>query len=161
MDLELSEGEGTVAFVWNPLHLQVPSVFVEAITGDLSSPDDSDAGESERHIGEDSDADQYAGTLIPDGSAGEELDSDLEKDDGAAEESLEESSKLSKEEVKEAAIRLEKKAKRSGVIYLSTIPPGMNVAKLREILSGYGKIGRIYLEPDKKGREFSGLFQCS
>ncbi|XP_055329676.1 activator of basal transcription 1-like [Paramacrobiotus metropolitanus] len=58
---------------------------------------------------------------------------------------------LSREELKESARQLERKVRRSGVIYLSTIPPGMNVAKLREILSQYGDIGRIYLEVDSKG----------
>lgn len=42
---------------------------------------------------------------------------------------------------------LQKKKKKRGIIYLSTIPPYMNVAKIREIFSQYGEIGRIYLQP--------------
>lgn len=39
-----------------------------------------------------------------------------------------------------------KKTKKRGIIYLSTIPPYMNVAKIREIFSAFGEIGRIYLQ---------------
>ncbi|XP_050744130.1 activator of basal transcription 1 [Drosophila biarmipes] len=41
-----------------------------------------------------------------------------------------------------------KKAKR-GIIYISNIPKHMNVTRLREILGEYGKIGRVYLQPEK------------
>lgn len=39
------------------------------------------------------------------------------------------------------------KTKKRGIVFLSTIPPYMNVAKIREIFSKYGEIGRIYLQP--------------
>lgn len=42
---------------------------------------------------------------------------------------------------------LKKKTKKRGIVFLSTIPPYMNVAKIREIFSKYGEIGRIYLQP--------------
>lgn len=42
----------------------------------------------------------------------------------------------------------EKKKKR-GIIYLSSIPKFMNVTILREMLSEYDKIGRVYLQPAK------------
>lgn len=38
----------------------------------------------------------------------------------------------------------QKKPKR-GIIYLSTIPPYMNVTKIREIFGQYGEIGRVYM----------------
>lgn len=41
-----------------------------------------------------------------------------------------------------------KKAKK-GIIYISNIPKHMNVTRLREILGEYGKIGRVYLQPEK------------
>lgn len=56
-----------------------------------------------------------------------------------------------KTSLKDAALNVESNVKKSGVIYLSSIPPGMNVSKLREIMSQYGALGRIYLEPDQKG----------
>lgn len=42
----------------------------------------------------------------------------------------------------------EKKKKR-GIIYISSIPKFMNVTILREMLSEYAKIGRVYLQPGK------------
>jgi ESF2/ABP1 family protein len=36
-----------------------------------------------------------------------------------------------------------------GVIYLSYIPPGMSVKKVRDIFGRFGEIGRVYLEPTK------------
>ena len=39
-----------------------------------------------------------------------------------------------------------KKTRKRGIIYLSTIPPYMNVAKIREIFSQFGDVGRIYLQ---------------
>ncbi|CAH3972314.1 unnamed protein product [Pieris brassicae] len=48
--------------------------------------------------------------------------------------------------------KLKKKRKR-GIIYLSTIPPYMNVAKIRENFSEFGEIGRIYLQSSAKPGE--------
>lgn len=39
-----------------------------------------------------------------------------------------------------------KKPPKRGIIYLSTIPPYMNVSKIREFFSEYGTVGRIYLQ---------------
>lgn len=36
--------------------------------------------------------------------------------------------------------------KKRGIIYLSTIPKYMNIAKIRDIFSTYGEVGRIYLQ---------------
>ncbi|KAK2580585.1 hypothetical protein KPH14_007707 [Odynerus spinipes] len=38
------------------------------------------------------------------------------------------------------------KKKKSGIIYLSTIPKYMNITRIREIFSNYGKVGRVYLQ---------------
>ncbi|CAB3240162.1 unnamed protein product [Arctia plantaginis] len=46
-----------------------------------------------------------------------------------------------------------KKTKKRGIVYLSTIPPYMNVAKIREIFSEFGEIGRIYLQSTSKPGE--------
>ena len=40
------------------------------------------------------------------------------------------------------------KKKKPGIVYLSTIPPRMNVQLLREALTPYGEIGRIFLQVD-------------
>lgn len=40
------------------------------------------------------------------------------------------------------------KAEKRGVCYLSRVPPHMNPLRLRQILSQYGEIGRVYLTPE-------------
>lgn len=45
------------------------------------------------------------------------------------------------------------KKKKKGIIYLSSIPKFMNVTILRELLSEYAAIGRIFLQPGKLSSE--------
>lgn len=40
-----------------------------------------------------------------------------------------------------------------GIIYLSYIPEGVTVKILREIMSEFGQLGRIYLEPEKNNKK--------
>ncbi|KAH8387496.1 hypothetical protein KR093_007318 [Drosophila rubida] len=42
------------------------------------------------------------------------------------------------------------KKRKKGIIYISNIPKHMNVTRMREILSDFGKVGRIYLQPEKQ-----------
>lgn len=42
----------------------------------------------------------------------------------------------------------QKKIKKTGVCYLSTIPPYMKPVKLRSVLSKFGKLDRIFLKPE-------------
>lgn len=42
-----------------------------------------------------------------------------------------------------------------GIIYLSTIPPYMNVTKVREIFAQFGELGRVYLQPADTNRGVS------
>ncbi|XP_066254877.1 uncharacterized protein [Euwallacea similis] len=44
------------------------------------------------------------------------------------------------------------KPSKKGLIFLSSIPPYMNVTKLREIFSKFGKVGRIYLQLEEGGK---------
>ncbi len=37
---------------------------------------------------------------------------------------------------------------KTGVVYISRIPPGMQPAKVRHLMSMYGEIGRVYLQPE-------------
>ncbi|CAH0724525.1 unnamed protein product, partial [Brenthis ino] len=57
---------------------------------------------------------------------------------------------------------IKKKTRKRGIIYLSTIPPYMNVAKIREIFSEFGDVGRIYLQssnkPGEKRKRVPNLF---
>lgn len=44
-----------------------------------------------------------------------------------------------------------KKTRKKGIIYISNIPQHMNVAICRELMEQFGAVGRIFLQPDKKG----------
>lgn len=50
------------------------------------------------------------------------------------------------EEVVEPGNVSKTKKRKRGIVYLSSIPKYMNIAKIRELFSVYGKIGRIYLQ---------------
>lgn len=38
------------------------------------------------------------------------------------------------------------KKNKSGVLYIQTVPPLFTVSKIREVMSAYGEVGRIYLQ---------------
>ncbi|XP_077293055.1 uncharacterized protein LOC143916050 isoform X2 [Arctopsyche grandis] len=60
----------------------------------------------------------------------------------------------------EAPLRVLKLKKR-GIIYLSSIPPLMTVAKVRDVFGQYGELGRVYLQlpknPDTQKKRKSRL----
>eukprot|EP00820_Chromera_velia_P021604 Cvel_30106.t1-p1 / transcript=Cvel_30106.t1 / gene=Cvel_30106 / organism=Chromera_velia_CCMP2878 / gene_product=Pre-rRNA-processing protein esf2, putative / transcript_product=Pre-rRNA-processing protein esf2, putative / location=Cvel_scaffold4244:9559-10459(+) / protein_length=129 / sequence_SO=supercontig / SO=protein_coding / is_pseudo=false len=43
---------------------------------------------------------------------------------------------------------IQERENKSGVIYLSSIPPYMKPQHLRNVLSQYGQVGRIYMTPE-------------
>ncbi|EAQ88373.1 hypothetical protein CHGG_04992 [Chaetomium globosum CBS 148.51] len=55
---------------------------------------------------------------------------------------------VSKPLAKKNLVASEAAIKKSGVVYLSRIPPFMKPAKLRSLLEPYGKINRIFLTPE-------------
>ncbi|KAL3887902.1 hypothetical protein ACJMK2_000289 [Sinanodonta woodiana] len=61
----------------------------------------------------------------------------------------------------ENTTKKKKKQIEPGIIYLSRIPPYMNVKHVRDIFGRFGEVGRIFLQPDdkapsgKKGRLFT------
>ncbi|XP_043285408.1 activator of basal transcription 1-like [Venturia canescens] len=70
---------------------------------------------------------------------------DLENDSDS--ETVLDSDNTSKiEQIKPPPTKILTKKKKRGIIYLSTIPKYMNVTKLRELMSTYGKVGRVYLQ---------------
>ncbi|KAJ2617294.1 RNA-binding ATPase activator esf2 [Coemansia sp. RSA 1365] len=75
-------------------------------------------------------------------------DNDLADEGGKA--SIEQSKRpLSEKEVEQA----QKRERKSGVVYMSRVPPYMRPIKVRHMLEKYGQIGRIYLiEEDEKRR---------
>lgn len=40
-----------------------------------------------------------------------------------------------------------KKKRKPGIVYLSTLPPFMNVTKIKDIFNCYGEVGRVFLQP--------------
>lgn len=46
------------------------------------------------------------------------------------------------------------KTRKKGIIYIGSIPQHMNVAICREFMEPFGEVGRIFLQPDKKGSMF-------
>ncbi|VDN51270.1 unnamed protein product [Dracunculus medinensis] len=44
----------------------------------------------------------------------------------------------------------ESKEQKSGIIYLQTVPPNFTVSRMREEMSKYGEIGRIFLQREKQ-----------
>ena len=49
--------------------------------------------------------------------------------------------------------QLGKGADKTGVLYMSHVPKGMKPGDLREMLSPFGKMGRIYLAPSERGSD--------
>ncbi|KAK2462295.1 hypothetical protein APHAL10511_005601 [Amanita phalloides] len=43
---------------------------------------------------------------------------------------------------------------RAGIIYVSRIPPGMQPAKVRHLMSAYGEVGRVYLQQEDAKRAY-------
>jgi len=46
---------------------------------------------------------------------------------------------------------------KTGVIYISRIPPGMRPTKVRHLMSQYGEVGKVYLQ--QEGESVIALFQ--
>jgi len=42
----------------------------------------------------------------------------------------------------------------TGVVYISRIPPGMRPTKVRHLMSGYGEVGRVYLQQEDAKRAY-------
>ena len=51
--------------------------------------------------------------------------------------------------------RKQKKTRKKGIIYIGNIPQHMNVAICREFMESFGEVGRIFLQPDKKGSKLA------
>ncbi|KAL0344057.1 UNVERIFIED_CONTAM: Pre-rRNA-processing protein ESF2 [Sesamum angustifolium] len=68
------------------------------------------------------------------------------EDDTSLKEAVEKDKR--KEKRKKRLLKEAEKADRRGVCYLSRVPPHMDPLKLRQILSQYGEIQRLYLTPE-------------
>lgn len=99
--------------------------------------------------------------------APEESDDDEElvqddDDDDVLPEDDEESATVVKGLTPKELEAFERKQRKRGIIYISRIPPGMTVPKVRHLLSGFGQVERIFLQDGrKKEREAeTGKKQC-
>ncbi|KAF7790870.1 hypothetical protein EIP86_001828 [Pleurotus ostreatoroseus] len=54
----------------------------------------------------------------------------------------------------EALAKFRAAQERTGVIYISRIPPGMRPTKVRHLMSQYGEVGRVYLQPEDAKRAY-------
>jgi ESF2/ABP1 family protein len=48
----------------------------------------------------------------------------------------------------DALADFEKAKQKAGIIYISRIPPGMRPAKVKHLMSNYGKVGRVFLQQE-------------
>lgn len=55
---------------------------------------------------------------------------------------------VGREKRKRRLLKEAENAEKRGVCYLSRVPPRMDPLKLRQLLSAYGEIGRVYLTPE-------------
>ena len=60
----------------------------------------------------------------------------------------EERERKRREKLKKKLLKEAEKTNKKGVCYLSRIPPKMDPLKIRQLLSPYGEIKRIYLAPE-------------
>ena len=87
-------------------------------------------------------------------SQNEKTDSKIDDDERKDKEDKDE------EEMKDETVEKPKSGgnKKAGVVYLSRIPTKMNVKIIRDYMSQYGDVGRIFLEP--RGSIFVALPLC-
>lgn len=110
-----------------------------------SSDDEDDDENDNNKVKEDidnDDDDQYFGYL----SGGDD------EEDGETSTSTTDKKKTQKPKVKKLTAKQlekeEKRIKKSGVVYLSSLPPYMKPQKIRQIMSRFGEVGRIFLKPE-------------
>lgn len=89
-------------------------------------------------------------------SEDEALDEELEMDQAESEEEPAEPEASSSKRNN----KIEVKKRKKGIIYISSIPKHMNVAICREFMEAFGEVGRLFLQPDSKGSEFSSKDFC-
>ena len=79
--------------------------------------------------------------------ANEETFSDLDADDD------DDDARLRRQKAKRLVLaeRAKRKQAKRGVVYLGAIPPRMKPQKLRQLLSPFGKLDRVYLTPEDPG----------
>ncbi|KAH8651037.1 hypothetical protein BX600DRAFT_553959 [Xylariales sp. PMI_506] len=125
---------------------------------DISDDDDDDASINEQDLSDEEDDEEGAeddqeeddGELDDEDNADDEGDKSKRKTTSkkAAAKSGDDLPGLSRPLLKKNLVATDAAVKKSGVIYLSRIPPFMKPQKLRSLLEPYGTINRIFLTPE-------------
>ena len=111
---------------------------------DAPSDGDDDDVADPRFAGKKDDA-RFAKTDLAAGASAEDDNDD--NDDGADEKTITNPSKLKPLTQKELEASKAATA-RTGVVYLSRIPPFMKPQKMRDLLARFGTVGRVFLAPE-------------
>ncbi|KAE8225630.1 hypothetical protein CF319_g1667 [Tilletia indica] len=82
----------------------------------------------------------------------DEQEEDFEDDDEDDDEDDEEEEKIVQPLSKAELEAYQRKQRKAGIIYISSIPHGMTPPKVRHLLSGFGDIERIYLHDGTQGK---------
>ena len=109
---------------------------------------------------DDDDDDQYFGFLSGDeeealntaDGEGEGKSRDVEETAKFLEKSITSSTTFGTQKIKKLTPKQlekeEKRIKRTGVVYMSSLPPYMKPQKIRQIMGRFGEVGRIFLKPE-------------
>lgn len=126
-----------------------------SVSDDNSENEDDFFISDENEINEDdnsTDNENFNSNEISDNEYEEESENDIDNNtnlkplDSDDEKTIEEKKIISKQKIE----LIKQKIKKSGVIYLSKIPPYMKPEKLKSMFSKYGEVNRIYLVPEDK-----------
>lgn len=83
-----------------------------------------------------------------------ESDNEGSENEGSEEEKEQDEEEQQEEEEQDRiSPELTVKKKKPGVIYLSSVPDGMNVTQTTAFFSEFGRVGRVFLQPDKTDRQ--------
>lgn len=127
----------------NILNEQKPQIMSENSAEDDSMEEDEDPELEENEDSEDSNDENGSE------EEHEQVDGDDDIDDVFGMEDPEEEPEALSKEALEA---YQAAQARSGVIYISRIPPGMNPNKVRHLMSAYGEVGRVFLQQEGEFR---------
>ena len=113
--------------------------------------DDNDV-ESDSGVDEEDTDETYGGANDDNENSAHEHDGDIsagmQSSVVAGPSSSKDSEKIVKPLTPEALAAFKAKQERTGVVYISRIPPGMRPTKVRHLMSAYGEIGRVYLQQE-------------
>lgn len=144
-DYEENENQGIFSFKsGRKTRHERPEEDEEEEPNDLGEEDEDDADENDNEAEE-----EEEGEVDLEDEEREDSDqvgdADIDKKSGSS--SKKQNKKLKKLTAEELE-KEQKRIKRTGVCYLSKIPPYMKPAKLRSVLSRFGTIDRLFLKPE-------------